>query len=356
VARIVGLVVGTLIAGTAVAPPASAATVSRTIVVPTESPTIQSAINSASSGDVIFVLPGTYRENITYLGKNIWLVGFGPGVTTIEGTGKGPVVSFTHGETSAAGLRGFTIRGGYTDPLTLTGGGVRIADSSPTIIGNQITHNHGIQGVGIGVMRGNPVIWANEISYNTADSPGLTNGFGGGIYLSGNYEGPPTTVAYNIIAFNAADQGGAIGTNDAGDVYMVGNVMVLNQAYYDGGAFFEGNTTKPHFVSNLIAYNTAGDGSVMYLSPVVTTPTEMLGNIVAGNYSSSIVGGNGQGVGFRVVEMTINMSHNYIAGEANHTLFQCQEYPFPSRLTFDGDTVSAPGGALFDGCTHVTGL
>jgi len=44
------------------------------LVVPTQFPTIQAAINAASSGNTVKVLPGTYTEQIT-INKNLTLMG-----------------------------------------------------------------------------------------------------------------------------------------------------------------------------------------------------------------------------------------------------------------------------------------
>jgi len=339
-------------------PPKAGAAAAATIIVPTQRPTIQSAIDAASAGDVIYVLPGTYLENIDFKGKDVWLQGFGPGVTIIDGARKGPVVSFTRGESSAAVLRGFTIRNGMTSAVhNLMGGGVLIVDSSPTIMENQITANHGVQGIGVGVERGAPLIYRNEISWNRPDTGdiGRTNGYGGGLHVGHNNGGPPLYVMLNKIVHNAADMGGGIGTNDAGDLYLWGNNIDHNQAYYDGGAFAEINTTRPVFFSNTMTYNTAGDGSALWFSPVVTTPAVMVANHVYGNWSSSLMGGNGRGVGIKLFSTTLTMSGNLFIGEPDHTMFQCEDRIYPSRLSFSEDLILYQGGSIIENCAHVTG-
>jgi hypothetical protein len=56
-----------------------------TINVPADQPTIQSAINAASNGDTVVVAPGTYTENINFLGKAITVESSkGAKVTTIN--------------------------------------------------------------------------------------------------------------------------------------------------------------------------------------------------------------------------------------------------------------------------------
>ena len=51
-------------------------------LVPLQVPTIQEAIDSALPGDQILVDPGTYQENINFLGKDVTLISTaGPAVT-----------------------------------------------------------------------------------------------------------------------------------------------------------------------------------------------------------------------------------------------------------------------------------
>ena len=78
--------------------------------IPDEMNTIQGAINICVSGDSIKVAAGTYAENIDFDGKNIVMIGAGPGLSIIDGdtdgdgTGDGSVVTFDSGESSAAVL------------------------------------------------------------------------------------------------------------------------------------------------------------------------------------------------------------------------------------------------------------
>jgi hypothetical protein len=58
----------------------------QTIHVPADRPTIQAGVNAANNGDTVLVSPGTYNENIDFLGKAITVTSSGgPASTTIDG-------------------------------------------------------------------------------------------------------------------------------------------------------------------------------------------------------------------------------------------------------------------------------
>src|SRR5262245_61546399 len=152
------------------------------IHVPADYPTIQSAISAAANGDTIQVAPGTYVENLSFLGKAIRLFSDqGSEVTVIDGNQAGPVVSFTSGEGPQSVLRGFTLRNGKAGVSpALRGGGIRIENSSPTITVNVITNNvAGDGGGGISSSFGSPLIQENVITSN-GQIPGWSGGVGGG--------------------------------------------------------------------------------------------------------------------------------------------------------------------------------
>jgi hypothetical protein len=96
---------------------------------------IQQAIETAAPGDSILVHPGTYRENIDLLGKDLHLTGTAPGdpagtgYPVLEGAGKAPTVSFCSGESPACTFIGFVLTRGEGSAA----GALYCAKSDPTI-------------------------------------------------------------------------------------------------------------------------------------------------------------------------------------------------------------------------------
>jgi len=78
------------------------------IYVPTNYPTIQEAINHATSGDIIFVHNGTYYEHIV-IDKSVSLIGENRNLTIIDGEGAGSVI---HVAANNVYISGFTIKEG----------------------------------------------------------------------------------------------------------------------------------------------------------------------------------------------------------------------------------------------------
>ena len=106
--------------------------------VPIDEPTIQSAIDAASPGDVILVTADIYFESIDFRGKEVTIRGEGefPFDTVIDGSGAPkPVAQLIRGEGAGATLENLTLRGG-TGRLkggVSYGGGMVCRDASPTL-------------------------------------------------------------------------------------------------------------------------------------------------------------------------------------------------------------------------------
>jgi thermitase len=132
---------------------------SENIMVPSDFPTIQKAINEAYPGYTIQVAPGTYREHLV-IDRSIALVGEDPDTTIIDGNGTKSVI-IVASEQGNVSVSGFTVRhsGWY-------GSGILLECSNNNITENVITNNDwGIWLIG----SVNNTIVGNTISSSSGD-------------------------------------------------------------------------------------------------------------------------------------------------------------------------------------------
>ena len=224
--------------------------VSATIInVPVNYTTIQAAIDTASAGDTVLVQPGTYVENINFIGKNI-VVGslfLTTGntayisQTVIDGDSSGSVVMFESGENSTTIICGFTITNGFGHdptweipfPPTAIGGGITCRDSSsPTLRDLVIAKNNAVSmGGGIYCLSSNPLLINVTIVENSSHR-------GGGIYL--DLSSP--SLNHVVITENSALYGGGI-LCDESNPTLTNVAIKLNEAILQGGGIYcEGNS------------------------------------------------------------------------------------------------------------------
>ena len=195
--------------------------------VPADYPTIQEGIDAAGSWfDTVLVAPGTYYENISFIGKRITVASnfimsrdtMDIINTVIDGSQStnpdmGSVVSFVTYEDTTSIICGFTITGGtgtYVPSVDVTsGGGIAIGYSGAKIINNYIEFNsaNGNNADGGGISCGPPgdpnlvVIRNNKIRNNEAI--GQESSYGGGIKSGG------AIISNNIITGNIAQVTGS---------------------------------------------------------------------------------------------------------------------------------------------------
>jgi len=226
-----------------------------TRLVPADYATIQQAINDSNDGDMVIVAPGTYQENINFLGKNIVVTSADPNNPEVVATtiirpklssrrdvrNIGSAVTFENGESSEAVLTGFTITRGYgtsstaipEEPYIFWGAGIYCLNSSPTITCNVITGNNG------------------PIEMEGNDPEQWQIGYGGGI---GCLESG-AIITRNIIKDNSAYAGAGIMTY-MGDVKICNNLIYSNSALIGGGVIIFGG----RLINNTIVSNDASLG------------------------------------------------------------------------------------------------
>ena len=265
----------------------------RTLVVPTNFPGIQAAINAADDGDTVLVRPGTYTGALNFHGKAITVTSTaGPAKTVIDGGDKGTsvqptrtAVTFSTGESRRAVLRGFTIRHGYG----AYGGGIRVVDSSPTIENNVITGNAAeIEGGGIDAWTGSPRIAHNTIIGNGM-SPLVFGDFTGeavDLYRTTAAQLVDNRIVNN---FHPNDDSGGVAVSVTGaGTLLEGNVIGFDLEHSPSdnvSALYAGWDEFVTVHDPLIIINNVFDGQV-----TLDGPTEFVNNTAYGtDYAEGVV-------------------------------------------------------------------
>ena len=200
-----------------------------TIYVPNDQPTIQDAINAASDGDLIQILPGTYTEkvnvfkSVTINGKN------GKFSTLVKAPSSGDYAFWVTAPNAT--IRGLTIRGGTA------AAGVLINAQSVKIIGC-IVERSGF-GIVIGDGGSHSQVTGSDIRYSTESSGLCFEDLveGTGVSVVSHFGGDITDVN---ISFNQIHE------NDEAGVWVFG--------YHDNTSY-NGLTAE----SNILADNGAED-------------------------------------------------------------------------------------------------
>ena len=258
-----------------------------TIHVPADQPTIQAAITAAQTGDTVLVAPGTYFENINFLGKAITVTSSdGPAVTTIDGGNLDSVVKFTSGESNGAVIKGFTITHGKS---MFNAGGIQVSNSAPTIDGDIITNNQTCDsGAGLQIAFSSAIVRNNTITNNFR--AGCTGGVGGGgISIRG---AASAQILNNLIANNSIPgtaDGGGISLFAAGTPTISGNTISGNTSSEDGGGIAMVNQSDANIFNNLITGNSASGngGGVYFLVPSGARGPFLVNNTVVNNTAAS---------------------------------------------------------------------
>jgi uncharacterized membrane protein len=233
--------------------------------VPGDFATVQAAIDAAQDGDRVVVDPGTYHESIDFRGKLVALESRdGPAVTTLVGS---PVANFESNETTAAVLRGFTLRSSGFDL-------VHVRFAGATIDGNVIEGAHGVRAA-IDVSFSRVVIRGNEIRGQEA-----TASRGGAIFLFGTQT--HAEIVDNLISGNRAREGAGIWAQDVGALAIRGNRILGNVATEEGGGIYARSATTPEIVQNLIAQNEALVGG-----GIDAFPARIVQNTIVDNTASA---------------------------------------------------------------------
>jgi len=282
---------------------------------------IQAAIDAASNGDEIIVMPGTYTgsgdEVVNMLGKAVWLHSSkGAEVTIIDGEGARRGIICNSDETSKTIIEGFTITNGY-------GSGMVNYESSPTLTNCTFTGNTGSYGGGMYNWTASPTLTNCTFVNNTADDPGGFDSGGGGMY---NYLNSNPTLTDCTFDSNTADDGGGM-YNDNSSPSLDNCTFSSNAANNYGGGVVNDNNSSPTLngctFTNNIATNNGGGGmyNLTDSSPTLTDCT----------FTNNTAGDSGGGM------LNVN--------DSSPTLTGC---------TFDSNTATNYGGGMRNSASNPT--
>jgi hypothetical protein len=212
---------------------------------------IQSAVNDAASGDVVYVAAGLYTENVTIEGKQLTLIGAGASTTGVPGlihpsagvseviaAGEGPV--FTLGtstfsfERPLITIQGFTIMNGHHLRGTGIGGGVQVrAGAYLHLLDSIVTQNTAASGGGIGVDSPGgagafeTTIIGCLIDDNTATTSISSYAPGGGIAV---LESSYVSIQHSIVTRNQSTSGGGVSSAVGSTLTMADTTVSNNTA------------------------------------------------------------------------------------------------------------------------------
>ncbi len=227
--------------------------------------TVQSAIDSASSGDLIYIGPGVYRENVSITGKSLTLRGVGD--RTILGAPEGSVLTLQCSDAQPViKLVELVVQNGRTP---YDGGGIANNYCTLEVRDSLITRNHAA-------------------------------GYGGAIYSSG-----PLTIDDSTISANSANSGGGlVSASPAVSMSITRTVFRDNRATCGGGNATGGSAVLSYGVTHVrgsyFANNVNEPANVVPDGPAEVTATTCRGTIhnALGNMmlERTILDGNRAGI------------------------------------------------------------
>jgi len=218
------------------------------IVVPTDSTTIQGAIDMANEGDMINVKAGTYRENVV-VDKSVALIGDGKNVTFIEGNRVGAVVTVRANNVS---ISGFTIKNGTI--------GVFLQGSNMSTISNNTVISNNVQGVHLNSSHGN-TLTGNTISLNGFEGIFIQNSsdnsVSGNVVTNNEYVGIHLRYSNsNRISNNTVTFHGDVSFHEQGiwsessNNNTIDKNIILNNAWGIDAYICDNNTVYGNIISN----------------------------------------------------------------------------------------------------------
>jgi len=343
--------------------------------VPSEYPTIQTAIDATVDGNTVWVADGIYtglgNRDIDFKGKAITLRSeLGPENCIIDCMGKtfgGKHRGFYFHESEDANsiLQGFTIVNGYVvgvpnsvpdswteDPNHVIGGGIYCEFSSPTIIDCAIRNCRAVLGAGIGCVGGAPDITNCTIEdclagFGYGDGEA---GNGAGIGLIRGCNATITNCTIRDNAGGARSLGGGLCCYDNSNPHITGCTISGNSAMDKGGGICCHNSS-PKIEECIISDNYApyAYGGGVYCD---SNSNAALENCII---SENVAFWGGAMYDFNSSPTLTNctISANYARGGYGGAIYDCCSTPTITNCVFVGNStigdlsVTGYGGAVF---------
>ena len=229
---------------------------------------IQAAIDAASDGDEIIVMPGTYTNTNEFVvlieGKDLSIRSkSGSELTVIDGNNAHGCILYQRlGSNNPAlgSIEGFTITGGNAGE----GGGIRFEGSSPQIINCIIVNN--TASAGGGIFSDYYYSDSNPSFVDCLIKDNIATGSGGGVQLDGS----SSTASF----FNCEIIGNVAGGNGGGffcansEATISSCVFQNNIAKNKGGGIYTTTNDAPTIGACIFSANTALSGGAVYCNDV----------------------------------------------------------------------------------------
>jgi parallel beta-helix repeat protein len=326
---------------------------SATWYVPDDYGTIQEAIDVSMSKDIIVVKPGTYVENIDFLGKDITVKSEqGSDVTLIDGNLAGSVVTCENGESPDSVLDGFTITNGSGTDVSgyYYGGGIYNDGSNPTVTNCTFSENYAgdgsyAYGFGGGMYNNNSSPEVTNCTFSGNTAIGYACGFGGGMC---NSNSSPTLTNCTFSGNDAHD--GDYGCGSGGGMYNTGSHPTLTDCTFTGNWGSEAGGGMCNSNSDPTLTNCTFSGNS---SPTLTNCT------FTGNHGDYRGGGMFNYLSTPTLT-DCTFSGNSVYGGLGGGMYNWDSSPTLTNCTFSGNSAYEPidqdglGGGMYNGDSSPT--
>ncbi len=236
------------------------------VLVPEDYPDLQTAAESTNDGNTVVIGPGLFETHLDPNGRSLTYSGAGAGITFLEGSPAGPVVSSTVLGTSR--FEDLTISGGNN----AAGGGLYITQGTVELERVHVQDNQAARGAGIYVVTTLTMVPTELSMRDVRVVDNDAGGSAGGVFAGA---GSIVTMERTLVAGNGAwgtttgGAGGGIQT-DRADLTIDNVVLADNVASARGGAISTDGVPMTLSVLDMthvtLAQNTAPIGNALHLA------------------------------------------------------------------------------------------